>query len=62
MLEINRRELLMFSAASGLAQWLLGNGSAAGPIYLADMHYHLFFNGGTKILRGARPADSRPPV
>jgi membrane dipeptidase len=28
-------------------QWLLGNGSAAGPIYLADMHYHLFFNGGT---------------
>src|SRR5262249_45109754 len=46
-LEINRRELLKVSTASGLAQWLSGNGSAAGPIYLADMHYHLFFDGAT---------------
>jgi membrane dipeptidase len=47
MLEINRRELLKVSTASGLAQWLSGNASAAGPIYLSDMHYHLFFDGGT---------------
>ena len=45
MLEINRRELLRISATSSTAQWLSGNATAAGPIYLADMHYHLFFGG-----------------
>ena len=42
---MNRRELLRIAAASGTAQWLSGNATAAGPIYLADMHYHLFFGG-----------------
>jgi membrane dipeptidase len=45
MFEINRRELLRVSIASGIAQGLAGNTRAAGPIYLADMHYHLFFGG-----------------
>jgi membrane dipeptidase len=45
MLEINRRELLRIAAASSTVQWLSGNATAAGPIYLADMHYHLFFGG-----------------
>jgi membrane dipeptidase len=45
MLEINRRELLRIAAASGFTHWLSGNATAAGPIYLADMHYHLFFGG-----------------
>jgi membrane dipeptidase len=45
MLEIDRRELLRIAAASGLAHSLSRKAAAAGPIYLADMHYHLFFAG-----------------
>jgi membrane dipeptidase len=42
---MNRREVFTTAGALGLQLALPRAGLAAAPVYLADMHYHLFFGG-----------------
>lgn len=43
--EMNRRKILIAGAALGAKLGFPTKSFAAKPIYLADMHYHLFFSG-----------------
>lgn len=42
---VDRREVIKAGAGLAVAVGLARNALAADPIYLADMHYHLFFGG-----------------
>lgn len=44
---MNRREILKAGGALGVTLGVPSKSFGIEPIYLADMHYHLFFGGGT---------------